>query len=144
MARPHDIWRESDELKRFLPQPPPPSDSEILGQFLIHTLIERLAFHECGGVAFHALRRWRAEIKAYQIEGLFALKRNPSAAIRAYRAASERWHPIIEQVDARVFWPKIGHVRERYQRLILPISKADSRFLVCIADSTKPPWAPFA
>jgi hypothetical protein len=48
---------------------------------LIHTLIERLAFHECGGVAFHALRRWRAEIKAYQIEGLFALKRNPSAAI---------------------------------------------------------------
>jgi hypothetical protein len=66
------------------------------------------------------------------------------AATRAYRAASERWHPIIEQVDARVFWPKIGHVRERYQRLILPISKADSRFLVCIADSTKPPWAPFA
>lgn len=54
------------------------------------------------------------------------------ASVNAYHSVLTRSAPVIEDVDAYVFWPAIGHVRERYQRLMLPVGGRNPGLLSCV------------
>ncbi|MFM9942912.1 MAG: hypothetical protein ACKVP7_25860 [Hyphomicrobiaceae bacterium] len=48
------------------------------------------------------------------------------ACASAYAEALDRWEPLIEDVEAKAFWPHFGRLRRRYTRLILPFCAAES------------------
>lgn len=58
-----------------------PEPSGVTMRFILSTLIAQRRLLERGNVAYHALARWRAAIKPWQIDALRALKTNPPAAL---------------------------------------------------------------
>ncbi|MEQ1716132.1 MAG: hypothetical protein ABL907_09140 [Hyphomicrobium sp.] len=55
------------------------------------------------------------------------------ACASAYAEALARWEPLIEDVEAKAFWPQFGRLRRRYTRLILPFCASDSH---CVLSAT--------
>lgn len=53
----------------------------------------------------------------------------------AYSTALESWEPLVEEVEAKAFWPEFGRLRRRYTRLILPIPTNGRR---CVLSATLP------
>jgi len=78
-AAPRDIG----ELPLFeLPMPGQPAESSnVVTEFLLSTLIPQRRMLRRGDVPYHAINKWRASLKAWQIMALRALKRDPPPSL---------------------------------------------------------------
>ena len=54
------------------------------------------------------------------------------SCVAAYRSVEQAGEPGLEDVDAFAVWPRFGHVRSRYHRLMLPF-KSNSSSLLLVA-----------
>ena len=55
------------------------------------------------------------------------------ACIDAYTGAINLWEPVVEDVEAKAFWPGYGRLRRRYTRLIMPLRSPGNRVEVLSA-----------
>lgn len=55
---------------------------------------------------------------------------------RSYKAVLDQGRPQLDHVDARIYWPRLGRLHHRYDRLLLPVRDRGLPMLLSINNSS--------